>query len=123
MIAVGNIQGYNDSVCYGMITSVGNVVTLADNQYKMLTTDIYASQSASGILLNTQGQVIGIIDNTYNHSDTKNLLSAIGVSELKGMITKLSNAEDVPYIGIYAQDIASNVRTQQGLPRALMCQI
>lgn len=117
VIAVGNIQGYNDSVCYGMITSVGNVVTLADNQYKMLTTDIYASQSASGILLNTQGQVIGIIDNTYNHSDTKNLLSAIGVSELKGMITKLSNAEDVPYIGIYAQDIASNVRTQQGLPQ------
>ena len=33
------------------------------------------------------------------------------------MITKLSNAEDVPYIGIYAQDIASNVRTQQGLPQ------
>ena len=35
VIAVGNIQGYNDSVCYGMITSVGNVVTLADNQYKI----------------------------------------------------------------------------------------
>ena len=52
-IAVGNIQGYKDSVCYGMITSVGNPVTLADNQYKLLTTDIYASQSASGILLNT----------------------------------------------------------------------
>ena len=116
-IAVGNIQGYKDSVCYGMITSVGNPVTLADNQYKLLTTDIYASQSASGILLNTQGQVIGIIDNTYNHSDTKNMLSAIGVSELKGMITKLSNAEDVPYIGIYAQDIASSVRLEQGLPQ------
>lgn len=116
-IAVGNIQGYKDSVCYGMITSVGNPVTLADNQYKLLTTDIYASQSASGILLNTQGQVIGIVDNTYNHSDTKNMLSAIGVSELKGMITKLSNAEDVPYIGIYAQDIASSVRLEQGLPQ------
>lgn len=117
VIAVGNIQGYNDSVCYGMITSIGNTVTLADNQYKLLTTDIYASQSASGILLNTQGQVIGIIDTTYNHSDTKNLLSAIGISELKGMITKLSNAEDVPYIGIYAQDISVSVRAEQGLPQ------
>ena len=116
-IAVGNIQGYMDSVCYGMITSVGNPITLADNQYKLLTTDIYASQSASGILLNTQGQVIGIIDNTYNHSDTKNMLSAIGISELKGMIAKLSNAEEVPYIGIYAQDISSSVRIKQGLPQ------
>ncbi len=33
------------------------------------------------------------------------------------MITKLvQHPEDVPYIGIYAQDIA-NVRTQQGLPQ------
>lgn len=117
VIAVGNIQGYKDSVCYGMITSTGNPVILADNQYKLLTTDIYASQTPSGILLNTQGQVIGIIDNTYNHTDTKNLLSAIGISELKGMIARLSNGMDVPYVGIHAQDITGNIRTELGLPQ------
>lgn len=117
VIAVGNLQGYKDSVCYGMITSVGYPVILADNQYKLMTTDIYAGQNPSGILLNLQGQVIGMIDNSYNHSDTKNLLSAIGITELKGMITKLSNAADIPYIGIYAQDITSNERTELGLPQ------
>ena len=116
VIAIGNIYGYNDSVGYGIITSVGNVITLADNQYKLLTTDIYASQNPSGILVNFKGQVVGIITNTYNHSDTKNLLSAVGITELKGMIEKLSNGYDVPYLGIYAQDVSTTARLELGVP-------
>lgn len=117
VIAVGNIQGYKDNVCFGMVTSTGNVISLADNAYKLLTTDIYASQSPSGVLVNMDGQVIGIIDNSYNHEDTKNLLSAIGISELKGMITKISNGDSLPYIGLYTQDISSDTRDELGLPQ------
>ena len=116
VIAIGNIYGYNDSVGYGIITSVGNVITLADNQYKLLTTDIYGSQNPSGILVNFKGQVVGVITNAYNHSDTKNLLSAVGITELKGMIEKLSNGYDVPYLGIYAQDVSTEARLELGVP-------
>lgn len=116
VIAVGNIQGYKDNVCYGMVTSVGNVVTMADNQYKMITTDIYGSQSPSGILVNMKGQVVGIIDNAYNHTDTKNLVSAIGITELKGIITKLSNSSTPAYVGIYAQDVAPQLKKTLNLP-------
>ncbi len=116
VIAIGNIYGYNDSVGYGIITSVGNIITLADNQYKLLTTDIYGSQNPSGILVNFKGQVVGIITNSYNHSDTKNLLSAVGITELKGMIEKLSNGYDVPYLGIYAQDVSTKARLEMGVP-------
>lgn len=116
VIAIGNIYGYNDSVGYGIVTSVGNIITLADNQYKLLTTDIYASQNPSGILVNFKGQVVGIITNAYNHSDTKNLLSAVGITELKGMIEKLSNGYDVPYLGIYAQDVSTTARLELGVP-------
>lgn len=115
--ALGNLFGYSDNVCYGIVTSKDNNVELADNQYKLVTTDIYAGENPSGILVNLSGEVIGIIDNSYNNSDTKNLLSAIGISELKGMITKLSNGEDLPYLGIYAQDITAQVRTELGLPQ------
>lgn len=117
VIAVGNIFGYKDNVCYGMITSIGNTVSLADNEYKLITTDIYASENPSGILVNMEGDVIGIIDNTYNNSDTSNLLSAVGISELKGMVTKLSNGDDIPYLGIYAQDISTRARNELGLPQ------
>jgi serine protease Do len=62
-------------------------------------------------------EVIGIIDNRYNKDETKNLLSAIGISELKGMITKLSNGEAVPYLGIYVQDVSKEVRKELGIPQ------
>lgn len=117
VIAVGNLFGYNDNVCYGIVTSKGNHVALADNGYKLITTDIYASENPSGILVNLSGEVIGMIDNSYNNSDTSNLLSALGITELKGMITKLSNGEDIPYLGIYTQDITSQARLEMGLPQ------
>lgn len=117
VIAVGNLFGYKDNVCYGMVTSKGNNIALADNEYKLITTDIYASESPSGILVNLAGEVIGIIDNSYNNNDTKNLLSAVGITELKGMVTKLSNGEGIPYLGIYTQDITSQARLEMGLPQ------
>ena len=47
VIAVGNLFGYKDTVCYGMITSKNNVITMADSEYKLMTTDIYAGTSPS----------------------------------------------------------------------------
>jgi len=117
VIALGNLFGYNDSVCYGMVTSKGNNIGLVDNEYKLITTDIYASENPSGILVNLNGEVIGMIENSYNNADTKNLLSAIGITELKGMIAKLSNDEDIPYLGIYTQDITTQAKTEMGLPQ------
>lgn len=117
VLAVGNILGYKDSVCYGMVTSVGNTVGMADNQYKLLTTDIYGSQNPTGILVGMDGSVIGILDNTYNNEETSNLLSAIGITELKGMIAMLSNGIDIPYAGLYVQDISSEARKELGLPK------
>lgn len=117
VIAIGNLFGYKDNVCYGMITSKGNNVYMADNEYKLITTDIYASENPSGILVNMDKEIIGIIDNSYNNDDTRNLLSAIGITELKGMITKLSNGEDIPYLGLYTQDVSSQIRSELGLPQ------
>jgi serine protease Do len=116
IIAVGNIYGYSDSVSYGIITSMGNSISIPDNDYKLLTTDIYAGENPTGILVNMDKEVIGIIDNRYNKDETKNLLSAIGITELKGMVTKLSNGDEVPYLGIYVQDISQQVRKELGLP-------
>lgn len=115
VIAVGNLFGYKDTVCYGMITSKNNVVTMADSEYKLMTTDIYAGTNPSGILVDMNREVIGIIDNSHNHEDTKNLLSAVGITELKGLITKLSNGEDIPYVGIYVQDISEQTGRELGI--------
>lgn len=117
VIAVGNLFGYKDTVCYGMVTSKNNPITMADSEYKLMTTDIYAGTNPSGILVNMSGEVIGVIDNSHNHDDTRNLLSAVGITELKGLISKLSNGEHIPYLGIYAQDISAQTREEMGIPQ------
>lgn len=117
IMAIGQVNGYNDSICYGMLTSISHSLIMADNQYKLLTTDIFSSQKPSGILVNMNGEVIGIIKNDYNSDEAKNMLSAIGITELKGMVSKLSNNISVPYLGVYVMDVPEEVHTSLKVPK------
>lgn len=64
---MGNVS----SVAYGMITSMDTVLNLTDGNYRLLTTDIYGSTNGSGVLINLNGQVLGIISQRNNSSDAK----------------------------------------------------
>ncbi len=116
IIALGRPVGTEDSLCYGNITSTGNVIRLPDSNYSYMTTDIYGSSIASGILVNLQGQIIGIIDMSYNSSDMKNLVSAIGISDLKRLVESLSNGKEIPYFGIYGADVTQEANEELGVP-------
>ena len=116
IIALGRPVGTEDSLCYGNITSVENAIRLPDSNYKYMTTDIYGSSNASGVLINLQGQVIGIIDMSFNSSDMKNLVSAIGISDLKRLLESLSNDREIPYFGIYGADVTKEANEEMGVP-------
>lgn len=116
VIALGNPMGTGNGICYGNVTSVGKMVSLVDGNYKLMTTDIYGSTQASGVLINLKGQVIGIIDNSYNSADIKNIISALGISELRPMIRNLSNSLPIPYLGVRGVSVTTSVNTNYGVP-------
>ncbi len=116
VIAIGNVIGTGEGICYGRVTSVGSPVSLVDSNYKLMTTDIYGSTKASGVLVNTKGQVIGIIDNGYNSLDVKNIVSALGISEMKPLIQNLSNNLPVPYMGVKGVSVTTSVNASYGVP-------
>lgn len=116
VIALGRPTGTEGSLCYGNITSTGNPIRLPDSNYRYITTDIYGSSNASGVLINLRGQVVGIIDMTYNASDMKNLVSAIGISDLKKLVERLSNDRDIAYFGVYGVDVTEEVGEEMGVP-------
>ena len=116
VIALGRPTGTEGSLCYGNITSTGNPIRLPDSNYRYITTDIYGSSNASGVLINLRGQVVGIIDMTYNASDMKNLVSAIGISDLKKLVERLSNDGDSAYFGVYGVDVTEEVGEEMGVP-------
>lgn len=116
VIAVGQPMGAADSLCYGFITSSGSIIDLPDSRYKWITTDIYGSVNATGVLVNLKGQIIGIIDTAHNSSDTENLIGAIGITDLKKVIECMSNDKDVPYLGIHGADVTSEINEELGVP-------
>lgn len=116
VIAIGSPMGMIDSVGYGLITSNSGAWNAVDSNYKILTTDIYGSANASGVLINLRGQVLGIIDNSHNSEDMKNLISAVGISELRKVIERMSNDRDQAYLGTYGTDVTQEVHENLGVP-------
>lgn len=117
VIVVGSPVGISGSVCYGMVTSQGTALGLMDSDYKMLTTDIYGSKSASGVIANMRGEVVGILYNNNENSDMQNRLCGIGISELKRTIEKLSNGEKMAYLGIQGAEPNSMISQEYQLPK------
>lgn len=116
VIAMGSPIGTSGSVGYGIITSTINQSAHADTNYKMLQTDIYGSQNAGGVLFNLQGQVIGIITNQTTSTDMKNMVTAYGITELKKSIEKMSNGEEIAYLGINGIDVTDEAYKEMGVP-------
>ena len=105
VIALGSPLGTGGSISYGMVTSTGTVIDLPDAAYKKITTDIYGSRNATGIVINLKGMVIGIIDNVNTGNDMSNLLTAFGITELKGTIEQMSNDKERAYLGVHGADV------------------
>lgn len=116
VVVLGSPMGVPGSVCQGTITASGTTLSMADANYKLLQTDIFGSQNSSGVIFDLKGQVLGIVTNGKTSSDMKNLVAAYGISELKKMITKLGNGEELAYMGIVGTDVTTTANQELGVP-------
>ena len=87
-----------------MITSKANVINLIDNNYEMFTTDMNGYDSSNGVIFNMSGEVLGIIWQK-NAALDKSTLCAIGISDLKRSIERMSNGKERAYLGIRGTDV------------------
>jgi S1-C subfamily serine protease len=117
VIAIGSPTGIQGSICYGMITSGSRILDLRDSAYRLLSTNIYGSPSGSGALVNLTGQVIGIINMTYNNDNYTNQVSAYGITELKTLIATLSNGTEYAYLGVHGTDVPDYVSDDTDIPK------
>lgn len=115
VIALGNPLGHT-SVVYGMITSADQMVSMSDCNYKLLTTDIYGSKDATGILVDFDGKLIGIINQNFNSKETANLISALGISEIRVALQRMSNGLENTYIGIQGTEVPEEVANSKNVP-------
>ena len=118
-IAVGSPMGVNFSILTGNITSNTNTISTIDANYKIFTTDIVASESGSGALINTKGEVIGLVMQDYSRQGDENTLTAVSISDLKALIEKLSNGKEVAYLGLGISTVTSDIEKLYDIPRGV----
>lgn len=116
VMAVGNTMGNYDSVGYGVVIACGVPVQTMDHNYKLIATDIYGSRNAEGFLINSNGQVIGVIDQSFNSPDMSNQITGLGISELRVLIEALSNQTPRSYMGLYLSNVTEEVQKQFDVP-------
>ena len=118
VMAVGNPLGVS-SICYGAVTSASKVVSMSDASYQIMTTDIYGSEDASGVIVNIRGQVTGIICTGHNDPGMENMIYAYGISSIRKLIEDLSNGRDRAWMGLEIAEITQEISQDLGLPQGV----
>ena len=112
-------MGTNYSIGTGNITSVGNVIETADSTYTVFTTDIAGNSNSSGVLLNLNGEIVGLVMQDYSENGDNSTLTAISISELKKIIEMLSNGRDIPYLGLKVVTVTDKIAEEYDLVRGV----
>ena len=118
VIALGSPLGTNYSILTGNITSTGDEISTQDSNYSVYTTDIVANKNASGILINTDGEMIGVVMQNYSAAST-GALTAVDVTELNRIMELLYASKDVPYLGAHISTVTDKIANTYGIPKGV----
>lgn len=115
VLAIGRADGSEDSMKVGILTSTHNKQSVVDAEYTILVTDMMKNAGADGILINLNGEVIGIMQEQHLSSNMENVLTAYGISDIKSLLEHLSNNQDIAYLGIKGISV-TNEALKSGVP-------
>ena len=90
-------------------------VQVADGAARLLYTDIRSDAGAGTFLVNMEGEIIGWASEAYDEDGTQNFTVAMGISDYKPLLEKMSNGQPIPYLGIYGQEVSASM-TERGIP-------
>jgi serine protease Do len=124
VIAIGNPLGeLTFSLSSGSVSSANRAITVDDTPFTMIQVDLPINPGNSGgPLLNTYGEVIGIVSAKYSsYSDTtvEGLGFAIPINDVYAMVQDIMEngfVTDKAYLGITGASVTSTLQKQFNLP-------
>jgi len=119
IIVVGKGTDESDLIQYGTIISRNKEANLADATFELLLTDIQGTSGGTGFLFNLKGQIVGVIPGKKHDIDTRNMLMAYEIGDLKRIISKLSNGYEIPYAGIVGTMVTDEVSEEAKVPKGI----
>ncbi len=119
VIALGSPMGYSDAVTTGMVTSTTNLLSITDNAYHIVCTDIPVSSDGSGVLVDMDGNVVGIMAQQLLDTKELDLMACLPLSEILETIETLCNNKQLAYVGIHGQEVSSSISERTGIPKGI----
>lgn len=125
VIAIGNALGYGQSVTTGVISAKNREVSFTDGTMTLLQTDAAINPGNSGgVLVNLNGEVIGINNAKLEDTSVEGMCYAIPISTAQGVLTDLMNAgtikkDEEAYLGIVGKTIDSSYSQALGMPSGI----
>ncbi len=119
VIALGAPNGYEGSMEFGMITSLGSTVSVTDGEVAYFTTDIAEYSNGYGFVVNLEGKILGMITHIHKNNPEDGIFSAISLDSIRGVIVKLLNNAERSYFGIKGQDLPKYLSEEYELDAGL----
>ena len=125
VIAIGNALGYGQSVTTGVISALDREVSFTDGTMTLLQTDAAINPGNSGgVLIDTQGNVIGINNAKLSDTQVEGMGYAIPMSTAKPILETLMNAEQIDeknqaFLGVVGKTIDKTYSQQLGMPMGI----
>ena len=119
VIAVGAPNGIMYSVMLGKVIKSDIEVSIIDNQLSMYSTDMVSTSISNGIILNTDGNVIGIINNHYTNLTGEKNISFVSINSINDMIELLMRGKNVAYMGMEGKEVDSAAAAEHSISRGI----
>lgn len=117
VIAIGSPSGEFDGVLYGIVTSTSGRFSAADAEYQLMTTNIQGCISSKGVLINTKGEIVGVIKK--NIREDVNVIQAFSIAQLRSRIEQMTNKQAPRYLGIYGVSIPEAKTASLGISKGI----
>lgn len=105
-------------VSFGMVTAQPYLY-LCDGSYQRINTDIIGKNENGGILMNLDGQVVGILGPDTKNADSSTL-NGVGISEIGGLVNALASQTSLPYFGILGKDVTDALSKELNMPKGVI---
>ena len=125
VVAIGNALGYGQSVTTGVVSAKNREVSLTDGTMNLLQTDAAINPGNSGgVLINMDGQVVGINTAKLEDTSVEGMGYAIPITTAKTILTDLMNAnsvstKDAAFLGVVGRDINESYSSALGIPSGI----
>lgn len=119
ILALGSPNGHQLSEDIGIITSKGYSISVTDNRLDLFNTNINDNKNGDGIIVNMNGEVIGIITRTLKNDGDEDLNTVLGISKIKKIIELLANHTPRIYCGIKSEDMTDTAKQEHEISNGI----